>query len=84
MAAEVAAACGSKGNHNPNRLAVRHGTEEGSVSLGGRRVPVQRPRMRAIDFSGELPVPSYELFTSTEVLGRLAMAKVLAEISTRG
>jgi hypothetical protein len=29
-------------------------------------------------------VPSYELFTSTEVPGRLAMAKVLAEISTRG
>ena len=40
--------------------------------------------MRATDGSGELPVPSYELFTSTEVLGRMAMAKMLAGISTRG
>lgn len=84
MDADVAAACGPKGKHDPNRSAVRHGTEKGSVTLGGRRVPVERPRMRAIDGSGELPVPSYELFTSTEVLGRLAMAKMLAGISTRG
>jgi transposase-like protein len=84
MDADVAAACGPKGKHDPNRSAVRHGTEKGSVTLGGRRVPVERPRMRAIDGSGELPVPSYELFTSTEVLGRLALQKMLAGISTRG
>jgi putative transposase len=84
MDADVAAACGPKGKHDPNRSAVRHGTEKGSVTLGGRRVPVERPRMRAIDGSGELPVPSYELFTNTEVLGRLALHKMLAGISTRG
>jgi putative transposase len=84
MDADVTAVCGPKGRHDPGRAAVRHGTEKGSVTLGGRRVPVQRPRMRAVDGSGELPVPSYELFTSTEVLGRMAMAKMLAGISTRG
>jgi putative transposase len=40
--------------------------------------------MRAVDGSRELAVPSYELFTSTEVLGRMAMTKMLARISTRG
>jgi putative transposase len=84
MDADVTAVCGPKGKHDPGRTAVRHGTEKGSVTLGGRRVPVERPRMRATDGSGELPVPSYELFTSTEVLGRMAMAKMLAGISTRG
>jgi len=84
MDADVAAACGPKGKHDPNRSAVRHGTEKGSVTLGGRRVPVERPRMRAIDGSGELPVPSYALFTSTAMPGRLAMHKMLAGISTRG
>ena len=84
MDADVAAASGPKGKHDPNRSAVRHGTEKGSVTLGGRRVPVKRPRMRANDGSGELPVPSYELFTGTEMLGRLAMQKMLAGISTRG
>jgi putative transposase len=84
MDADVTAVCGPKGKHDPHRAAVRHGTEKGSVTLGGRRVPIARPRMRAMNGSGELPVPSYELFTSTEVLGRLAMAKMLAGISTRG
>ena len=84
MAADVAAVCGPRGKHDPGRAAVRHGTERGSVTLGGRRVPVERPRMRTVDGSGELPVPSYELFTGTAVLGRMAMAKMLGGISTRG
>ena len=84
MDADVTAVCGPKGKHDPARSAVRHGSEKGAVTLGGRRVPVERPRMRAADGSGELAVPSYELFTSTEVLGRMAMAKMLAGISTRG
>lgn len=62
---------------------MRHGTEAGSVTLGGRRVPVHRPRVRATDGSGELPVSSYELFSSTEILGRLAMERMLAGLSTR-
>jgi putative transposase len=84
MDADVTAVCGPKGRHDPVRAAVRHGSEKGSVTLGGRRMPVERPRMRAVDGSGELAVPSYELFTSTEVLGRMAMTKMLAGISTRG
>ena len=47
MNADVTAACGPKGKHDPNRAAVRHGSEQGSVTLGGRRLPVARPRMRA-------------------------------------
>jgi putative transposase len=83
MVEDVTAVCGPKGKHDPSRTAVRHGSEAGSVTLGGRRVPVQRPRMRAADGSGELPVPSYELFSSTEVLGRMAMGRMLAGLSTR-
>jgi putative transposase len=83
MAADVAAAAGPKGHHDPNRTAVRHGHEDGSVTLGGRRVPVRRPRMRAVDGSGELPVPSYECFTGTEMLGGMAMERMLAGLATR-
>jgi transposase-like protein len=39
--------------------------------------------MRAVDGSGELPVASYELFSSTEVLGRMALERMLAGLSTR-
>ena len=83
MSADVEAVCGPRGKHDPTRTAVRHGTEAGSVTLGGRRVPVARPRMRAVDGSGELAVASYELFSRTEVLGRLAMERMLAGLSTR-
>jgi putative transposase len=83
MEADVAAVCGPRGRHDPDRVATRHGTERGSVTLGGRRVPVTRPRVRAIDGSGEVPVPAYELFSSTELLGRMAMERMLAGVSTR-
>ena len=83
MAADVTTLAGPKGQHDQGRTAVRHGRERGSVTPGGRRVPVTRPRVRAADGSGELPIPSYELFTSTEILGRMAMEKMLAGLSTR-
>ena len=83
MEADVTAVAGVKGRHDPQRAAVRHGHERGSVTLGGRRVPVSRPRVRAADGSGELPVPSYELFTGTELLGAMAMERMLAGLSTR-
>jgi putative transposase len=83
MEQDVTAVCGPRGRHDQARTAVRHGHEQGSVTLGGRRVPVQRPRIRAVDGSGELPVPAYELFSSTEVLGRMAMNRMLAGLSSR-
>ncbi len=44
---------------------------------------MDRPRVRAVHGSGELPVPAYELFSSTEILGRMAMDRMLAGLSTR-
>src|SRR6266702_3516803 len=75
--------CGREGRHNPDRAGYRHGSENGSVTLGGRRVPVTRPRVRAADGSGELGLPSYEMFSSTEILSQLAMEKMLAGLSSR-
>jgi putative transposase len=79
----VTALCGPRGRHDPARTAVRHGHEDGSVALGGRKVPVRRPRVRSANGSGEVAVPAYEHFSSTEVLGRMAMEKMLAKLSTR-
>jgi putative transposase len=83
MEESVTALAGPKGRHDPDRAAVRHGHERGSVTLGGRRVGVQRPRVRAADGSGELPVAAYQLFSGTEVLGRLALERMLGGLSTR-
>ena len=83
MEESVTALAGPKGRHDPDRAAVRHGHECGSVTLGGRRVAVQRPRVRTADGWGELPVAAYQLFSQTEVLGRLALERMLGGLSTR-
>ncbi len=83
MEESVTALCGPKGKHDAGRSAVRHGSEDGSVTLGGRRVGVRRPRVRASDGSGEVPVPAYDLFSSTELLSEMALAKMMAKLSTR-
>ncbi len=83
MDADVTTLAGVKGKHDSAPAVARHGHERGSVTLGGRRVPVERPRVRAVHGSGELPVPAYELLSSTEILGRMAMDRMLAGLSTR-
>jgi putative transposase len=83
LAEDVARLVGPKGRHHPGRTAVRHGTEPGQVTLGGRRVRVRRPRVRAADGTRELPVPTYQAFASTELLDQLALERMLAKLSTR-
>jgi putative transposase len=80
---DVTALCGPDGRRNPDRAGYRHGAEAGSVTLGGRRIPVTRPRVRAADGSGELHVPSYDLFSSSEMLGKMALERMLAGLSSR-
>src|ERR1039458_2609752 len=67
MEREVAEVVGTKGKHDPDRTAKRHGHERGSMTLGGRRVPVSRPRMRTADDEHELPVTTYRDRKSTRL-----------------
>ena len=83
MAESASGVCGPKGRHDPERIAVRHGSEAGSVTLGGRRVPVRRPRLRSADGHGEVAVPAYELFSGTELLDQMALERMTAKLSTR-
>lgn len=83
MDAEVTELVGPKGQWNRERTAVRHGEDDGEVTLGGRRVPVRRPRVRTADRRAEVTLGTYELFNTTDVLGRLAMERMLAKLSTR-
>ena len=83
MDESVAALAGPKGRHQSERVAVRHGTEAGSVVLGGRQVPVRRPRVRATDGSGELAVDAYDVFASSDMLSDIALERMMAKLSTR-
>jgi putative transposase len=83
LAADVDQLVGPRGRHNPQRTAVRHGTQPGQVTLGGRRVRVDRPRVRTADGSGEVPIPTWQAFAATELLDQLTLERMLAKLSTR-
>jgi putative transposase len=84
MEAEVTEVVGPKGKHNAGAdTAKRHGHEDGSMTLGGRRVPVSRPLIRSADDERELPVESYEYFADRDPLTRAVMDRMLAGVSTR-
>ena len=82
LEAEIAAACGPKGKHDPGRTAVRHGSGKGSVTLGGRRVPVARPRARTLD-GREVALASYTHFAADDLLTEVVMERMLAGVATR-
>ena len=80
---DVAAVAGPKGRHDPaGRLAYRHGDQESSVVLGGRKVAVSRPRVRGVA-GGEVSLPIWAAFAGEELLADQTMASLLAGVSTR-
>jgi putative transposase len=83
MTSEVDALAGPKGKHSSGRSAYRHGSETGSVTLGGRRLAIRRPRVRSSDGETELPLTSYEAASATDLLADGIVARMLAGLSTR-
>src|SRR5215208_2272918 len=83
MEAEVDEVVGPKGKHLPDRTAVRHGHEGGEVTLGGRRVPVSRPRARSADGSEEVELRSYAHFAARDQLADVMLERMLVGVSTR-
>ena len=83
MEAEVTEVVGPKGKWKADRTAKRHGHDDGSMTLGGRRVQVSRPRIRTADDEHELPVATYGYFADRDPLTRAVMDRMLAGVSTR-
>jgi putative transposase len=68
------------------KLAARrgnwHGEAPGSVVMGGRRVPVDRPRGRTVD-GREIELDTYQQFSDDDLLSQLVMERMLAGVATR-
>jgi transposase-like protein len=83
MEEEVDDVVGPKGRWNRERTAVRHGHDDGEVTLGGRRVEVKRPRVRTADGEHEVPLGTYEHFADRDPMSRVVLERMLAGVSTR-
>jgi putative transposase len=83
LEAEVDEVVGRRAVHDRERSAVRHGQEGGAVTLGGRRVPVSRPRVRSADGSREVELRSYRHFADRDPLTAVVLERMLVGVSTR-
>ena len=83
MEEEVDEVVGPKGRHDPARDAVRHGHEVGEVTLGGRRVGVERPRVRSAEGAREVGLVTYAHFADRDPLTKAVLERMLAGVSTR-
>jgi putative transposase len=83
LEAEVDEVVGPRGRHNRSRSAVRHGHEGGEVTLGGRRVPVSRPRARSADGEREVELATNAHFAARDRLTAVVLERMLTGVSTR-
>lgn len=71
-----------EGKHDPDRTATRHGGRPAKVVLGGRKVAARRPRARTLD-GEEVPIRTWEMFSSEDLLCERTVETMLAGLSTR-
>ena len=75
------ALCGPRYAHQPERAASRAGTVSSEVVLGGRKVAMHRPRVRAE--GREVPLPTFQALAATDPLSRRVVEQMLIGVATR-
>jgi putative transposase len=75
------AICGQRYQHQVERQASRGGTVPSEVVLGGRKVALRRPRVRAN--GEEVPLPTFQAMASEDPLNRRVVEQMLVGVATR-
>ena len=78
---EVEQRVGRRHEHDEGREAVRWGKEQGYVVFGGKKVPIERPRVRSTE-SGEIPLRRYSMFQNERMQDSVSR-RTLRGVSTR-
>lgn len=79
---EVDQKVGDRYEHLSQRAAYRHGHERGYLVFAGRKVPVDRPRVRSLD-GKEVPLERYAMFQAAGRLQQAVAQRVVRGVSTR-
>ena len=75
--------CGPRRQSQADRQAFRHGTTEGPLVFGGRKIRLTRPRVRSIK-GREVELPTWKTFSEEDPLNERAVEQMLVGVSTRG
>jgi transposase-like protein len=81
MEEDRTAVCGARYAHEPDRAASRAGSVASEVVLGGRKVALRRPRVRAAGH--EVALPTFQLMAHADPLNRRVVEQMLVGVSTR-
>lgn len=82
MQEEVRELVGERSQRQAERTANRWGSEQGYCVVMGQKVPVRRPRVRAVE-DKEIRLGSYEMFHRGEPLTETVWEKLMLGLSTR-
>jgi putative transposase len=75
------AVCGPRYAHLAERGPSRAGTVSSEVVLGGRKIAVRRPRVRA--GGHEVPLPTFQAMADVDPLNRRVVEQMLLGVATR-
>ena len=74
--------CGPRWKRDPERSAGRSGTTRSEVTLGGRRIPIPRPRVRSTE-GEEIELPTFAFASRRDPMDRHTLNAVACGISNR-
>ena len=80
---EVEQLAGERYDHHTDRQAVRWGTQEGHIVFAGRKVAMEKPRVRTADGRCELPLMRWAAFGHPHRMQQAVQNKILRRVSCR-
>jgi len=79
---EVQQLAGQRYKRRPDRQAVRWGRDQGHVIFAGRKVGIDKPRVRSVD-GREIPLSRYDAFAHPRRMEEAVSQRILRRVSTR-
>lgn len=80
---EVEQLAGGRYEHNPQRQAVRWGNDEGHVIFAGRKVAIEKPRVRSKEGCQEISLSRFNAFAHPHRMQESVSERILRRVSTR-
>lgn len=75
--------CGQARRPDAERTAYRYGKTKGRLVYGGRKIVVDKPRVRSLD-RREVTLPTWQLFQDQDPMDEHVVRQVLSGVSTHG
>lgn len=80
---EVKGLCGDRYARDPSRASTRYGSQAGSIAVAGRKVRIEKPRVRLVDGGGEVELKSYKRLRREGAIGEAVLGSAIRGVSCR-